>query len=86
VPNDFIEFMTEKLREFAGPAAPIIVHDSINILGESPQEFPISRFDELIKQISQEILNDDLRSRFEEQMIDQLKFSDASGPRMTRPQ
>jgi capsular exopolysaccharide synthesis family protein len=86
VPNEFIEFMTEKLREFAGPAAPIIVHDSIHILGESSQEFPISRFDELIKQIGQEILNDDFRKRFEEQMINQLKSSDASGPRMTRPQ
>ncbi len=56
--------MIAKLREFTGPMASYLVHDAIGALGESAENFPKSRLNELAERISREILDETTRTSF----------------------
>jgi capsular exopolysaccharide synthesis family protein len=60
----FLDTMTSKLREFAGPMATYLVHDAISALGETAEDFPKSRLNELAERISGEILDESMRNSF----------------------
>jgi hypothetical protein len=56
------------LSEAVVPMAPFIVQDHIALMGESMDTFPNHRLKELFERICQEIVNDDLRIRFQKSM------------------
>jgi succinoglycan biosynthesis transport protein ExoP len=64
VPQEFFDLMISKLSESAGPMAPLIIRYQIALLGESRTAFPKNRLKELFEGVGQEILNDELRTRF----------------------
>jgi capsular exopolysaccharide synthesis family protein len=60
-----LDHLILKLSEAVGPMAALIVQDHVALMGESMDAFPNQRLKELLERIRQEIVNDDLRSRFE---------------------
>ena len=68
LPSELWEIVREKLREAMGPMASFVLHDDIRALGETPESFPAARFEELVKQLSKEVLTDSLRQQFEKEM------------------
>jgi hypothetical protein len=73
VPRDFFDRMISKLREVAGPMAPLILRDNIALLGESRTAFPKNRLKELFERVSQEILDERLRNDFYRTMQEDLR-------------
>jgi hypothetical protein len=69
----FFDKMTAKLAEAVGPMASIIVPEQVSFLGESLDEFPRNRLKELFELVCQDILNHNLRRKFETAMIEELK-------------
>ena len=67
-PNKLFEQLILRLSEAVGPMAPFIVQDHVALMGESMDTFPGHRLKELFERICQEILNDDLRTRFQKSM------------------
>jgi len=53
--------------------APLVVRDHIAQLGESCDAFPMRRIDELIKLISPEIIDDELRSQFQKKIAEEIR-------------
>ena len=68
LPPELLEIVREKLSEAMGPMASFVLHDDIRALGEMPDSFPAARLEELVKQLSKEILTDSLRQQFEKEM------------------
>ena len=64
VSSGFFDRMIAKLCEFTGPVASRLVHDAIGALGETAENFPKSRLNELAERISREILDESMRSSF----------------------
>jgi len=56
-----------------GPMATLVLDDHILALGESSESFPEAKIEELTKRISEEILDDSLRVRFEKQMSKEIQ-------------
>jgi len=52
--------------------APLVLRDQIDSLGESQDNFPESKLDELIGLISKEISDGKLRNKFEESMLQEI--------------
>jgi polysaccharide biosynthesis transport protein len=75
VPQDFFDCMISKLSEAAGPMAPLIIRYQIALLGESRAAFPKNRLKELFEGVGQEILNEELRTKFYRSMQGDLRFS-----------
>ena len=57
VSQAFFDRLMKLYIEAMGPFAPVILRDQISALGESRDDFPRSRIDELIKAIEPEILD-----------------------------
>jgi hypothetical protein len=64
--------MTRAATEAMGPMANRILGDQISALGESRTAFPQVKLAELIQQVSQEILNDTMRVRFQNTMLREI--------------
>ena len=73
VSRKFFDKMIGKLSEAVGPMAPLILSDQIVRLGESLEAFPKSRVKELFESISQEILSNDMRDKFNEVIAQELQ-------------
>jgi hypothetical protein len=73
VPAGFFNRMIEKLTEYVGPMAPMIVHDQIADLGESADAFPQARLEELIESVSREISDKRLKAPFKQQMSAEIR-------------
>ena len=73
MPAGFFDRMISDLTEAMGPMASVIVHDQIAALGESPNAFPKSHLEELIESVSREILDESLKSRFRQQVFDEIR-------------
>jgi hypothetical protein len=69
----FFDRLISELTDVIGPMASIIVQDQIASLGESTDAFPKARLEELIELISNEILDESSKTRFQEQMFGELQ-------------
>lgn len=70
---DFLEEMIASLTEAMGPMASLVVWDQVSALGEKFDAFPKARLPELVESASREILEDSLRSRFQQIMSAGMK-------------
>ena len=68
VPRDFFDDITRELTEVLGPMASMVIRDHVASFGESMEKFPKARVPELLKIISQEILDEDRKVRFRERL------------------
>jgi polysaccharide biosynthesis transport protein len=73
VPQAFLNRLMDVFMESVGPIAPLIVRHHIGLLGESKDAFPKNRINELVKSIAPEILNSELRSRFENRISEEIR-------------
>lgn len=60
------EHIDRAATEAIGPMAKLILCDQIAALGESRETFPQSKLEELVQMVSREILNENMRARFED--------------------
>jgi hypothetical protein len=74
VPPAFFEHLTRALTDAMGPVATLVVRDQVSVLGESMELFPKGRVKELLEAVSQEILDEKLKSRFREQMTEEMRI------------
>lgn len=84
VSRDFLEHMTSRLIEAAGPMAPLIMQDKVSLLGESMEAFPKSRLQELLQNLCDEILDQNLRRNFQSSLQeDFISLRVGSDPKST---
>ena len=72
-PPIFLKLMVAKLTEAMGPLAPLVLQDHVRLLGESSDAFPKAKLEQLVKRVSQEILVDSIRQRFEKEMLREIQ-------------
>jgi len=68
VSPDFFQRMTGELTQVVGPMASMIVRDHVVALGESMEKFPKARLTELVKVLSEEIGDENLKIGFRERL------------------
>ena len=76
MPAGFFDLLVSEHTDAIGPMATmatIIAHDHIASLGESTDAFPKARLEELIGLIRNEILDESLENRFQQQMVGELQ-------------
>ena len=78
VPASFFEAVVAALTDAMGPMAKIVLRDQIKTLGESTERFPNVKVEMLLESVSHEILDDGMRGRFKQQMLDQIRTLQAS--------
>ena len=64
--------MTRTATAAMGPMASLVLRDQISALGESRDAFPQVKLRELIDLVSREILNETMRSHFQEMMFQEM--------------
>ncbi len=69
----FFDRMIRALTEAMGPMASVVVRDQIAALGESKESFPKTRLAELVESVSQEILDQALKMRFQQLMVEEIR-------------
>jgi hypothetical protein len=72
VPPPLFDRLTSILTEAMGPMAPLVLRDQIDSLGESQDNFPEAKLDDLIGLISKEISDGKLRQKVEESMLQEI--------------
>ena len=72
MPPPLFDRLTSILTEAMGPKAPLVLRDQIDSLGESQDNFPESKLDDLIGLISKEISDGKLRQKVEESMLQEI--------------
>ena len=78
VPLSFLHVLIAALTDAMGPMAKIVLRDQIKTLGESTERFPNSKVEMLLESVSREILDDGMRGRFRQQMLEQIRTLQAS--------
>ena len=68
----FFEYMTRLATAAMGPMAHLVVRDQISALGESRDTFPRVKLKELIEMVSREILNETMKTHFQEMMLQEI--------------
>ncbi|HEV8722680.1 MAG TPA: polysaccharide biosynthesis tyrosine autokinase [Candidatus Binatia bacterium] len=69
---EFLDYLLRELIDSMGPIAKFVIRDHIAFLGESSNEFPRSRWQELVVRVSEEILNPTIRDKFQTRMAQYL--------------
>jgi hypothetical protein len=77
VSRSFVDRLIARFTEMVGPMAPAIVQSQIMSMGESVDSFPKTRLGELLEIISQDILDQESRTRFARSMIQDLQSFDS---------
>jgi len=72
VSAQFFDRMARAATEAMGPMADRILGDQISALGESRHAFPQVKLGELIQRVSEEILNETMRTRFQNTMFREI--------------
>ena len=72
MPPPLFDRLTNILTEAMGPMAPLVLRDQIDTLGESQENFPEAKLDDLIGLISKEISDGKLRQKVEESMLQEI--------------
>lgn len=78
VPLRFLDALVAALTDAMGPMAKIVLRDQIKTLGESTERFPNTKVEMLLESVSREILDDGMRGRFRQQMLEQIRTLQAS--------
>jgi len=73
VPLSFLDALVAALADAMGPMARIVLRDQIKTLGESTDRFPNSKVEMLLESVSREILDDGMRGRFRQQMLQEIR-------------
>jgi Mrp family chromosome partitioning ATPase len=73
VSQAFLNRLMDIFMESVGPVAPFIVCHHIGVLGESKEAFPKSRIGELVKSLEPEILQPEIRSRFQARIAEEIR-------------
>lgn len=68
----FFDKVTEELAEINGPLASMIIHDHVTALGESIEKFPKARVTELVKILSEEITDENVKIGFRKRIGEKL--------------
>jgi len=71
----FFDSMTKDLAEINGPLASMIVRDQVKALGESMEKFPKTRVTELVKVLSEEIADENVKIRFRKRIAEKFQSS-----------
>jgi Domain of unknown function (DUF4388) len=72
VPPNLLNRLASILTEVMGPMAPLVLRDQMESLGESRENFPEAKLDELIALVSREISDTQLRAKVEESMLQEI--------------
>jgi hypothetical protein len=64
VPSSFFDLMSQELTGIIGPKASAFIREHVAALGESMEKFPKSRLGQLLDILSQDIVNEPLRTSF----------------------
>jgi type II secretory pathway predicted ATPase ExeA len=78
VPSTFLDALTAVLTEAMGPMAKIVLRDQLRILGESYERFPHRKVEMLLESVSREILDEEMREQFRQQMVERIRTMQAS--------
>jgi len=78
VPGSLLDAMARALTDAMGPMAKIVLREQIKTLGESSERFPQAKVDMLLESVSREILDEGMRGRFRQQMLEQIRTLQAS--------
>ena len=73
VPLSFLDALVAALTDAMGPMAKIVLRDQIKTLGESTQRFPNTKVEMLLESVSREILDNGMRDRFRQHMLEQIR-------------
>ena len=65
---DFFDHVTDELTQVIGPMASMILRDHVKALGESMEKFPKTRVTELLKTLSEEIPDQNVKGSFCERL------------------
>src|SRR5215510_11678959 len=71
VSSSFFDLMSQELTAIIGPKAPAFVREHVAALGESMEKFPKSRLAQLLDILSQDIVNEPLRTGFRKWFVKQ---------------
>jgi succinoglycan biosynthesis transport protein ExoP len=69
----FLQRLVTKLTEAMGPMAPLVLRDHVLAVGECSDALPKAKLEQLVKRVSQEILVDSIRQRFEQEMLKEIQ-------------
>lgn len=72
VPPALLNRLTGILTEVIGPMAPLVLRDQIQALGESSDNFPEAKLDELIGLAAREIGDEKLRAKFDDSAAQEI--------------
>jgi len=75
VSPDFFKRVTHELAEINGPLADIMISDHVASLGESMEKFPKTRVTELVKILSEEIADENLKIGFRNRFTEESKVT-----------
>ena len=70
VAPEFFKRMTHELTQTIGPMASMIVHDHVKALGETVENFPKARVNELLDTVSAEISDEKVKNGFRERLAE----------------
>jgi general secretion pathway protein A len=72
VSPQILDYITRAATKAMGPMAYLVIRDQIFALGESRDAFPKTKLRELIELVSREILNETMRARFQNTMLQEI--------------
>jgi hypothetical protein len=76
VSAQFFDYMARIATAAMGPMANLVLRDQISALGESRDAFPRVKLRELIDLVGREILNETMRARFQNLMLEEIDTLD----------
>jgi len=71
--RSFLDHLITELTSSVGPMARVIAREQITSMGETLAAFPIARLRELVKAVSDEILNDELKRQFQNKIEEEIR-------------
>lgn len=73
VPAEFFKMLETELTKVIGPVAPLILEDTIMEMDTSKEHYLPERIPELIEMVSDEIVDNQKKVKFQQIMLNQLK-------------
>lgn len=80
IDDEFLNFLRLQLAKAIGPLSTILVEDSIQAAGYSPQRFPAGRAGELVEILAQEIQREAKRHQFIDDMYRKIQQKGYASP------
>jgi len=70
---DFVEYLADQLSVAIGPIADVILEDTIEDMGHTPDSFPSHRVAELVDILAKEIRREEKKTEFKVNMVNRIK-------------